>query len=116
MEGHIQRTVDPATGSFSPALHLQVLCRAMHCSHARLAASSPAHLSTLRVRSTLPGDVHTTPSMCYGQVTNVVDSMMMVPTGGFNKFLGRAYDLPQGETIMSTFGDPFGAQLQSGAT
>ena len=31
--------------------------------------------------------------------------------GGFNKFMGRAYDLPQGETVLSTFGEPFGMQI-----
>jgi hypothetical protein len=34
-------------------------------------------------------------------------------TGGFNKFMARAYDLPQGETVLSTFGEPFGMQIHT---
>ena len=38
--------------------------------------------------------------------------MGVTAAGGFNKFMGRAYDLPQGETVLSTFGEPFGAPTQ----
>lgn len=47
---------------------------------------------------------------CHGLLT-----VLAINAGGFNKFLGRAYELPQGETVLSTFGEPFGTYVQSSA-